>query len=174
MKTTTSLLLGLLLYPVLLFGAVENLDLLQLSASVEKALLSSKDDLLLEETLKSLGHKEVQLRGFLHQDDKGHCSVASQQSLRSCCLNGKTRAALQVFLDKEFSTEQLKQIVTVKGSLEFSVRRGENKDIEQIMHLKGTEIMLKEKKSLPVASLAFLLGLTVIAATFILRKQKKT
>lgn len=69
----------------------------------------------LESELSAYHQKEVTIRGFLYQGEEGNWVIASEPSLRSCCVGAKGKMAQQIVLKDEVIGEKQQRAVTLQG-----------------------------------------------------------
>lgn len=72
-------------------------------------------------------NKEVEVRGFLYQDQQQHWVLAAEPNLRSCCIDSKPH----ITLPADFVGQATKQPVTLQGH--FHVEPNHNYRMENVV-----------------------------------------
>lgn len=64
-------------------------------------------------------NQEVEVRGYLHQNEAGEWFLSADLGVKSCCVGKGERKRREIFLLNGFSGENLRKPVLVKGFLKL-------------------------------------------------------
>lgn len=87
-----------------------------------------------------LEDKEISIKGFYYESNRGESYLASQPNLKSCCVGSIDKLDRQVLLEKHFILPKSKA-VTLRGVLKTSPTYNEQGDLLSIYSLKNPVIV---------------------------------
>lgn len=129
-------------------------------------------DVLIAE-LEPYHRHEVSIRGFLHRSEEGTWSLASQPSLRSCCIGPKVRATLQVMLDRPFPDEEIGKAVTVTGRFFVEPQWDTEGRLTQLYRVEEADFQQAGADHFPVIPVASFVVVGALAGGFVVLRRRK-
>lgn len=146
------------------------LALTQVASDAEEWLKKPTD--FLEERYEA---KECCLRGFVHCDEQGTWSLASQPSLRSCCIGERPLATLRVELDHSLDEDLIGKIATLKGVMHVEAKHSDDGTLVGLFYLEKAHLIEEKShfsKKTKVISLLAIAGLFSCVGVYWLSKSR--
>lgn len=150
-----------------------------LTAVAEEGLKKARveEEAFLRTSLALYHERPVQLGGFLLKGEKGEWLIASQPSLRSCCIGSKNRASLFVLLlEKTFDDKAIGSQITVEGRFVVKVERNEVGGVSRLFQLETFSVVEDKKGKIdpyPWISLASFAAIALLVFTLYSTKKRR-
>lgn len=94
-----------------------------------------------EKKIGSFHGQEVEIRGFLYQNNKGSWVLASEPNLRTCCVGSQANLHRQIFIKGEFAKPPFTtRAVAVQGRFHISPEINEKGELIQLFALNNPSI----------------------------------
>lgn len=100
--------------------------------------------------------KEVSIKGFYYESNRGDSFLASQPNLKSCCVGSIDKLDRQVLLEGHFVVPKSKA-VTFRGILKTSPTYNQQGDLQSLYFLKNPVLIQEEYYNLFYVVLFFLI-----------------